>query len=219
VAISVQKTLNIVPFDLQALSDIDTRFSLGTMESFCFYNQFSFRDVLWSNDGQYLAARIVDTELVNSDQISLLYVDIQNCANTGPTRVDKFPGLHFAFSNRETTRRITSFAWDGDHLFLLNDSVRNDGFGDLYLYDSQAQQEKLLNPMNGDCCYRDAVWSPDGKYILFVFQRSDSSDVGLYFVAFADLQNGGTLTPIELPFGFFSTAREKPQPVLRPVQP
>ena len=188
------------------------------MKSFCFYDQFSFRDVLWSNDGKFIAARIVDTEFINSDQISLLFVDILNCANTGLTRVDKFPGLHFVFSNKESTKKITSFDWDGDHLFLLNDSVRNDGFGDLYLYDSQAQQETLLNPMNGECCYRDAVWSPDKKYILFAFQRFDSSDVSLYYVAYADLQSGKTFTPIELPTGFFSTSREKPQPVLRPSQ-
>ena len=62
VAISVQKTLNIVPFDLNALREVTTRFNLATMKSFCFYNQYSFRDVLWSNDGKYLAARIVDTE-------------------------------------------------------------------------------------------------------------------------------------------------------------
>jgi serine/threonine protein kinase len=218
VAISVQKTLNIVPFDLAALREVTTRFNLATMKNFCFYNQYSFRDVLWSNNGKYLAARIVDTELTNSDQISLLYVDIPNCANTGPTRVDKFPGLHFVFSNQESTKKITSFNWDGDHSFLLNDSVRNDGFGDLYLYDSQAQQETLLNPINGACCYRDAVWSPDGKYILFVFQRFDSRDLGLYYVAYTDLKSGKTFTPIELPTGFFPTSREKPQPVLRPVQ-
>jgi serine/threonine protein kinase len=218
VAISVQKTLNIVPFDLVALRTVTTRFNLATMRNFCFYNQYSFRDVLWSNDGKYLAARIVDTELTNSDQISLLFVDIPNCANTGPTRVDKFPGLHFVFSNQESTKKITSFNWDGDHSFLLNDSVRNDGFGDLYLYDSQAQQETLLNPISGACCYRDAVWSPDGKYLLFVFQRFDSSDVGLYYIAYTDLKSGKTFTPIELPTGFFPTSREKPQPVLRPVQ-
>ncbi len=218
VAISIQKTLNIIPFDIDALRDVTTRFSLLTMKDSCFYNQYSFRDVLWSDDGKYLAARIVDTELVNSDQISLLFVDIPNCANTGPTRVDKFPGLHFVFSNKESTKKITAYDWDGGHLFLLNDSVRNDGFGDLYLYDSNAQQEVLLNPMNGDCCYRDAVWSPDGKYILFVYQRFDSSDVGLYYIAYADLQSGKTFTPINLPVGFFPTSRDKPEPVLRPVQ-
>jgi len=217
VAISIQKTLNIVPFDLAVLGKVDTRFNLASMKGICYYNQFSFRDVLWSNDSKYIAARIVDTELTNSDQISLLYMDLANCANTGPTRVDKFPGLHFTFSNKESTKKITAYNWDGDHLFLLNDSVRNDGFGDLYLYDSQAQQEKIINPMNGVCCYRDAEWSPDGKYILFVFQRFDNSDVDIYYISYADVQSGKTFTPIVLPIGFFPTSREKPQPVLRPA--
>ncbi|MEP6896813.1 MAG: hypothetical protein ABI986_14510, partial [Chloroflexota bacterium] len=217
VAISIQKTLNIVPFDLNTLSKVDTRFNLASMKGICYYTQYSFRDVLWSKDGKQLAARIVDTELTNSDQISLLNFDLANCANTGPTRVDKIPGLHFTFSNKESTKKITAYNWDGDHLFLLNDSVRNDGFGDLYLYDSKTQRETIIDPIDGACCYRDAEWSPDGKYILFVFQRFDSSDVGIYYIPYADLQSGKTFAPIVLPIGFFPTSREKPQPVLRPV--
>jgi len=216
VAISIQKTLNIVPFDITALRDVTSRFSLLTMEHSCFFNQYSFRDVLWSKDGKQLAARVVDTELINSDQIFLLNVDIEHCANTGPVRVDKFPGLHFGFS-KESTRKITSYAWDGEHQFLLNDSIRNDGFGNLYLYDSKTQQDALINPVEGVCCYRDAVWSPDGKYILFVFQRFDSSEVGLYYIAYADLQSGQPFIAIGLPNQFL-LPREKPQPVLRPVQ-
>lgn len=216
VAISIQKTLNIVPFDTAALREVTSRFSLLTMKSSCFFNQYSFREVLWSKDGTQLAARVVDTELINSDQIFLLNVDVEHCANVGPVRVDKFPGLHFGFS-KESTKKITNYAWDGDHQFLLNDSIRNDGFGDLYLYDSKTQQDTLINPIEGVCCYRDATWSPDGKYILFVFQRFDSSDVGLYYVAVSDLQSGKPFTPIVLPDQFISQ-REKPQPVLRPAR-
>jgi Tol biopolymer transport system component len=217
VAISIQKTLNIVPFDLDALRAVTTRFNLLTIKGICFYTQYSFRDVLWSDDGKYLAARVVDTELTNSDQIFLLNVDLPNCANTGPTRVDKFPGLNFGFSNPETTNKITSYDWDGDHLFLLNDSVRNDGFGDLYLYDSATQQETIINPINGVCCYRDASWSPDGKYILFAFQRFDSSEVSIYYMPFAGLGSATIFKPIELPDRFL-LPREKPQPVLHPIQ-
>jgi serine/threonine protein kinase len=216
IAFTIQKTLNIVPFDLEALREVNTRFSLLTMQDFCFYNQYSFRDVLWSKDGKQLAARVVDTELINSDQIFLLNVNIEQCANIGPVRVDKFPGLHFGFSS-ESTKKITNYAWDGGHLFLLTDAIRNDGFGDLYLYDGQTQQEAVLNPIDGVCCYRDASWSPDGKYIIFVFQRFDSSEVGLYYIAYADLQSGKAFTPIELPEQFL-LQREKPQPVLRPAQ-
>ncbi|HEU0294399.1 MAG TPA: protein kinase [Anaerolineales bacterium] len=218
VAVTIEKTLNIVPFDLDLFKSVTSRWHLSVMKGICFYTQYSFTNVLWSDDGRFLAARVVDTELTNSDQIFLLHMDFSNCANTGPTRVDKFPGLNFRFSNPNSNEKITSFDWDGNHLFLLNDSVRNDGFGDLYLYDSQTQQETVLNPIDGVCCYRDATWSADRKYILFVFQRYDESDVSIYYIPYADIGSGKTFTPIELPDEFFSTPREKPQPVLKPVQ-
>jgi serine/threonine protein kinase len=217
VAISIQKTLNIVPFDLDKFKGVTSRFNLLDMKGICYYTELSFRDVLWSNDEKFLAAHVVDTELLNSDQIFLLSMDLANCANTGFTRVEKFPGVNFRFSNSDTTNQISSFAWDGDHTFLLNDIVRNEGFGDLYLYDSKTQQETILNPIGGKCCYRDATWSPDGKYIMFVYQPSDSSDVSLYYIPFASIGTGKTYAPIELPQGFF-LQRAKPLPVLRPVQ-
>lgn len=218
VAVSIYKTLNIVPFDVEAFRGATTRFNLLDMDASCFYNQYAFRDVLWSDNGEQLAAHVLDTELTSTDQIFLLNVDISNCRNIGPTRVDKFPGLNFGFYNADTTKKITSYDWDGDHLFLLNDSVRNDGFGDLYVYDSDTKQEKIVNPIDGVCCYRDATWSPDGKYIMFVFQRFDSSDVSLYYVPYAELGSEKTFIPIKLPDKFFHP-REKPQPVLRPAQP
>jgi serine/threonine-protein kinase len=217
-AVTIEKTLNIVPFDLELFKGVTSRWHLSAMRGICFYTQYSFTNVLWSDDSRILAARVVDTELTNSDQIFLLYMDLSNCANTGPTRVDKFPGLNFLFSNPESTDKITSYDWDGDHLFLLNDSVRNDGFGDLYLYDSETRQERILNPIDNVCCYRDAVWSADGKYILFAFQRFDDTKISLYYIPFADIQSGKTFTSIELPPEFFSTPRDKPQPVLRPTQ-
>jgi tRNA A-37 threonylcarbamoyl transferase component Bud32 len=216
VAISIQRTLNILPFDIEALKEMDTRFNLTARRDNCFYVNLPFREALWSKDETRLAARIVDTELINSDQVALFIVDVANCANTGLARIDKFPGLNFAFTNKESTKRITSFDWNGESLFLLNDDVRNDGFGDLYLYDTETRQETILNPMEGVCCYRDARFSPDGKYILFAYQRYDSSEVMLYYVALADIEAGTPFTPIELPGGFFST-RDKPQPALRPV--
>ena len=108
--------------------------------------------------------------------------------------------------------------FDGEHRFLLNDSIRNDGFGNLYLYDSTTKEATKLNPMNGECCYRDARWSPDGKYILFVYQKSGEAAIELYFMPLEGSENGQSLSAIELPTGFFPTSREKPQPALRPAQ-
>lgn len=217
VAISVQRTLNILPFDIDVLKNVTTRFNLIAMEENCYYNQYPFREVLWSNDDNQLAVRVIDTNLVLSDQVFLVNLDIPNCDNVGLVRLDKIPGGRIDFE-KESNNRITSYDWDGKSRFLLNDSIRNDGFGNLYLYNSETRQSMLLNPIDGTCCYRDARWSPDGKYILFAYQSSDSIAIELYYASLEDIQNGGQLIPLELPTAFFSTPRDKPQPALRPVQ-
>ena len=217
VAISVQRTLNILPFDLNVLKNVDTRFSLLALKDNCFYNQYAFREVLWAKSGTQIAAHVVDTELVSSDQIFLLNVDIPNCDTVGPVRVAKVPGTRLDFGS-ESTKRITSYDWDGDHMFLLNDNIRNDGFGDLYLYDSQQRTGQKINPINGLCCYRDARWSPDKKYIFFVFQRLGATELEFYYAPIADLGKSEAWVPIPNVDTLFSTPREKPQPALRPVQ-
>ena len=215
-AISIQRTLNIVPFDLEALKKIDTRFSFDSLEKYCFYNQYAFRDLLWSKDGRQIAAHVVDTELVSSDQVFLLTIDIPNCATVGPVRVAKIPGTHIEYGG-ESSKRITSYDWDNDHLFLLNDSIRNEGFGDLYLYDSQARAAEKINPIGGQCCYRDPRWSPDKTHIFFAFQRLGTTEIEFYYIPFDELGDGGTWTPIPNVDTLFPTPREKPQPALRPI--
>jgi len=217
VAISIQRTLNILPFDTDVLSSVTTRFSLIALRENCFYNQFPFRDVRWSDDNTQVAAHVIDTRFVSSDQIFLLNVDIPSCATTGLVRWDRIPGSHIDFE-ADSSKRIASYDWDGEHLFLLNDSIRNDGFGNLYLYNSETKEAAKINPIEGGCCYRDARLSPDGKYILFAYQEVHGSSIELYYISLADVQSGQPLNPIELPSGFFFTSREKPQPALRPAQ-
>ena len=217
VAISVQRTLNILPFDLGVLKDVDTRFNLIALRDNCFYNQYPFRDVRWSDDNTQLAAQVIDTQLVNSDQVFLVKVDIPNCATTGLVRLDRIPGAHINYDG-DSTKRITSYDWDGKNQFLLNDAIRNDGFGNLYLYDSQTKKNTRINPIDGECCYRDARWSPDGKYIFFAYQKSGDTAIELYFIPVDGSQDPESLSAIELPAGFFSTPRDKPQPALKPAQ-
>jgi hypothetical protein len=217
VAISVQRTLNILPFDPELLKGIDSRFSLLALRENCFYNQYAFREVLWSKSGTQIAAHVVDTELVSSDQVFLLNINIPYCDTVGPVRIAKIPGTRITFEG-ESSKRITSYDWDGDHLFLLNDNIRNDGFGNLYQYDSQSRNGEKINPIDGECCYRDARWSPDKKYIFFVFQRIGTAEIEFYYVPYAELGNGAAWTPIPNLDTVFSTSREKPQPVLRPVR-
>lgn len=216
-AISIQRTLNILPFDLDVLKNVNTRFNLIEFEDNCYYNQYPFREVLWSDDGKQLAIRVIDTKLVSSDQVFLVNVDIPNCETVGLVRLDKFPGGRIDFE-KDSTNRIASYDWDGKDLFLLNDSIRNDGFGNLYMYNSTTRESVKLNPINGECCYRDARWSPDGKFILFAYQKSNSASIELYYISLEDIQDGGMLTPLALPTGFFSTPRDRPQPALRPAE-
>jgi Tol biopolymer transport system component len=214
-AISVQRTLNIFPFDIDALKTITTRFNLLENKDNCFYNQYPFLEAFWSTDGSQMVAHVIDTRLANSDQLFLFSVDIENCDNVGLTRLDTIPGGRIDFDT-DSTKRIGSFDWNGKNLFLLNDSIRNDGFGDLYLYDSDTKNATKINPIDGQCCYRDVRWSPDGTYILFAYQRFDRSSIELYYIPFAGLGNGEPAIPINLPNGFFGNAREKPRPALRP---
>ncbi len=216
-AISIERTLNILPFDHEILQNIDSRFSLLTLRENCFYNQYAFREVLWSESGTQIAAHVVDTELVSSDQVFLLNIDIPNCDTVGPVRVAKIPGTNINFEG-ESTKRITSYDWDGDHLFLLNDSIRNEGFGNLYVYDSQTREGQKINPINGECCYRDARWSPDKTHIFFVFQHFGEAEIEFYYIPYDELGNGNTWTPIPNLDTLFPTPRERPQAVLRPAQ-
>ena len=215
-AISVQRTLNILPFDPDMLKDIDSRFSLLSRKDNCFYNQYAFREVLWSKSGSQIAAHVVDTELVSSDQVFVLNINIPNCDTVGPVRIAKVPGTRITFES-DSTKRITSYDWDGDHTFLFNDSIRNDGFGNLYVYDSLSREGTKINPINGECCYRDARWSPDKTHLFFVFQRFGATEIEFYYIPYAELGNGGTWTPMPNLDTLFSTSREKPQPALRPI--
>jgi hypothetical protein len=217
VAISIQRTLNILPFDLEVLSAVDSRFDLLALAENCFYNQYAFREILWGKTGSQIAAHVVDTELVSSDQVFVLNVDIPNCSTVGPVRVAKVPGTRIDFAG-ESTKRITSYDWDGDHLFLLNDAIRNDGFGDLYLYDSQSREGQKINPVDDVCCYRDARWSPDRTHIFFTFQRYGTSEIEFYYIPLAGLGTENAWVAVQGVDSLFSTPREKPQPALRPAQ-
>jgi serine/threonine protein kinase len=214
-AISVQRTLNVFPFDIDTLKTVNTRFNLLENKDNCFYNQYPFLEAFWSQDMSQLVAHVIDTRLTNSDQLFLFSIDIENCDNVGLTRLDTIPGGRIDFDT-DSSKRLGGFDWDGKNLFLLNDSIRNDGFGNLYLYNSDTKDSIEINPIDGQCCYRDARWSPDGTYILFAFQRFDLGSIELYYIPFADLESGGEAEPINLPNGFFSTARDKPRPALHP---
>jgi hypothetical protein len=79
-----------------------------------------------------------------------------------------------------------------------------------------------INPVNGVCCYGSAVFSPDGTYILFVFQdvrRGADSTTQLYYIPLEQDVSETTFTPIPLPILFFPNQSEDIELALRPAVP
>ena len=117
---------------------------------------------------------------------------------------------------------LPSYHWDGDQRFLFNSFKRNDAYGELYLYDMSTVTATKINPVNGVCCYGSAVLSPDGTYILFVFQdvrRGADSITQLYYIPLEPDAGETTFTPIPLPIQFFPNQSEDIELALRHAVP
>jgi hypothetical protein len=132
----------------------------------------------------------------------------------------QFPEPHFSYPGYDKNPSIENFSWDGTSLFIFNDFVRNNGFGNLHAFNMNTFLPLLsINPVNDVCCYRDAQWSPDGSHLVFAYQnylRGSQSTTQLYLIPYGDIGSGTDFQPLPLPE--ISNPREKPQPVLRPVQ-
>ena len=97
---------------------------------------------------------------------------------------------------------IQDFAWDGGDLFALTSYKRNKGFGDLWIYNTKLHRGFKANPIDGRCCYRDPVFSPDGKYLAFVFQDADlaiNEPAKLFYIPFEALDISLVYPPIPNP--------------------
>ncbi len=216
VAISLDRELIIVPFDPAALKAATDRASLLKNEGACFYNRAAVKDIRWARDGKSLAVIFRDPAARLADAVRLL--DVTRCPPSEPLHLDDFPTGRFEFGYKGGPL-IPSFDWDGAARFLLNDTVRYEGFGNLYLYDMQARQGGRINPIEGVCCYRDARWSPDGTYVLLLFQDirlgGETRNL-LYYVPYEALTSGEFGQPIPLPLSLQSDPRLNLQPEFRP---
>jgi Tol biopolymer transport system component len=184
------------------------------------YNRDSVKDVRWSSDGKRIAVIYWDVTNRPMDQVRIM--DVSSCPTSDPITQGVYPGGQFTIAGFKNKQVLPSFDWDGDHLLIFNDYVRNDGFGNLYYFDTKTQTGGTLAPIQGVCCYRDAQFSPDGKFLLFAFQDSrlgEKAVIQLFYAAFDSLMSGQAGAPIPLPFGLFSDPRSSPQPALRLALP
>ena len=226
VAISLNRELFIVPFVLERLNQAQYRTDLIDMAEcpvFAPYTRggssVAVKSVRWSNDEQQIA--ISKLGVVDGNSQDLIHIlDISECIET-PPRLDEFPGRRFDYYDNSTTWVIQNFAWDGQFLFALFTHKRNGGYGDLWVYNTDLHRAEIINPIDGNCCYRDPYWSPDGRHLLFLYQDQSlgsETNTQLYYAAFGTIGTGLSYAPLPLPEGFFEDPREHPQPVLRPAR-
>ncbi len=214
-AISLARELYVVPFDIEKLKNVTKKSALLAMNGCLYYNKLGVLDALWSADGKKLAIKyLAPAGNLIADAIRIL--DVAQCQDINPpARLDEFPIGRFLFGSA-----IVNFDWDGDLLFLMNTNERNGGFGGLALYNTFTHKSEKPAPIEGNCCYRDATFSPDGTYVMFAFQdiRLAGNPIALYYVPIGTLTSGGTLQPLVLPENFFTKRDDAPMPALRPAQ-
>jgi len=228
VAISLNRELFIVPLDWDKLSKIKAKsglMALADCPEHAPFANYSVKNVQWSADSTRLAINFLGSDANGKwiDQIDVL--NVRRCGQ--PNRLDEFPATRFTISGYEKNPIIQNFTWDGTSLFSLTGYIRNDGYGNLYVYNMERHQPRTtmeganyIDPVKGSCCYRDPRWSPDGRYLIFVFQDiglGANSVSKLYLIPYSSIGTGVTYDPIPLPEGFFTNPKEKPQPALRPA--
>jgi Tol biopolymer transport system component len=214
-ALTINRTLYVIPFEKGTMEKIHNLDELNAIKSCVTYSEVRPRIVRWSNDSAKLGI-IFLPKATNQFNEAIRILDVSTCKGT--TNLDEFPSEStFTPNGYSNTRLIPSFTWNGASV-LMNTSLRNGGYGDLFRYDLQTHSGELFNPLKGVCCYRDTVYSPDGKFIFFAFQdialSGDKAKTVLYYASIEDLKSGAELTPLPLPDKFFGI-REIMQFVLR----
>ncbi len=219
--IAVNNEIFVIPFDLEQLKGVSKKSDLLALEP-CIVptgktkSALQVREARWAADDKLVAWLFKGAD--TADQVSVF--DISACKPELIDLLDNFPGTRFTPVGFQS-RTIPDFDWDGLSLFVFNTSKRNNGWGELYIYNWENHKPTLINPVSKKCCYRDARWSPDGTYLLFAFQdeglAADSQTL-LYYVPYGEIGTGATITPIPLPEGFFKNLKEAPQPALHPAQ-
>jgi Tol biopolymer transport system component len=223
-AISIERRLLVLPFDLQMLSSVTSAFELQGSEDLCLdYADVAVKGARWSADGQALA--IVYQSVVNQrigDTIRVIEANMQRCQAVDPLIMDEFPAKRFVPEGYERYPVLPFYNWDGNQQFLFNSLKRNVGYGELYLYDISTTMVAKINPVDGVCCYGTAAFSPDGTHILLVFQderRGADSESELYYIPVDQINSGVEFVPIRLPLQFFPDLRESIQLAMRPATP
>ena len=224
VAISVNRALFVVPFDLKVISGAHSWAQLQDMKGCFTYgkvfpNQAPTLGARWSQDGTKIAINSKSAEGgVMVEEIRVF--DISACKAAAP-QLDNFPATRFSMSGYNAQPVIPSFTWDGTTLFVLNSIFRYD-LGYLYEYNMEKMRGKMIDPLKTSCCYTLGRFSPDGSYLLFAYQDINSgadAKTQLYYISYGTIGSGSTYSPLPMPDGFFSVLTNHLDATLRPAIP
>jgi hypothetical protein len=222
VVIGLDSQVYLVPFDLENLSKAYSHDSLSaqaTCPNLAPYTRNSARYVRWSRDSKRWAAVVqVPYNGMRADVVAVFPIDTCYPDNYAAFEV-QFPPPHFTYPGYDKYPSIQDLGFDGNSLFAFHGITRNEGFGDLHLFNMDSFKfTDSVNPINNTCCYRDAGFSPDGSYLVFAYQDislGQASTTQLYYIPFGSIGTGENYEPLPLPEITDST--ERPQPVLRPA--
>ena len=220
VAISMDRTLYVVPYDLALLGAVRNHADLARMSGCFTYTTLAVKAVRWSNDGKKIAIEVV-APVGGRDEDVVQVLDISACNSTSYGTLGTFPGSSYVMTGYAASPFIPSYDWDGATLFLLNTKVRNETYGYLYSYNLESHFFAPLDPIKTGCCYSDPRWSPDGSHIFFAYQDlnlGSSSKNLLYYIPYGTVGTGAAYDPIPLPANFLANARENPEAALRPAR-
>jgi serine/threonine protein kinase len=224
VVIGLDSQVYLVPFDLENLSKAYSHDSLSaqaTCENLAPYTRNSARFARWSKDSkQWAVVAQVPYNGVRADIVAVFPID--TCyPDTYAAFEVQFPPPHFTYPGYEKLPSIQDLGFDGNSIFAFHGITRNDGFGDLHLFNMDTFKfSESVNPINNTCCYRDAEFSPDGSYLVFAFQDislGQASTTKLYYIPFGSIGTGEKYEPLPLPE--ITDPKERPQPRLRPTIP
>jgi len=221
VAISVDRLLYIEPYDLERLKSVDSHPDLEAMAEcpdLAPYQRNAAVGARWSPDSNNMAVIAIGvlTGGRRGDMIQIIAVD--RCI-ANPAVQLQFPQPHFTFSEYEHNATITSFTWDGAGLSVLTGLTRKDAFGEMHIFNHESYKADLsINPVNGGCCYRDAQFSPDGKFLLFAFQDmtlGPNAVTRIYYIPFGTIGTGTIYDPLRMVE--YTDLSELPHLTLRPA--
>lgn len=222
VAMSIDNQLYILPYDVEALNQIQRRDDLTELapcEHFAPYMGALVKYGRWSRDQTQFASIImgVSREIGSADTVQIIPVD--ECV-AAPRPIDNFPPPRYYPEEYRTSPIIQNFGWDGLSLFAHATFIRTGGFGNLHIYNSDLHKASIeVNPLDdGSCCYRDPQFSPDGTQLLFAYQMHPGGEnaIQFYMIPYGTIGTGLTYEPLPIIMDF--DAREWPQPALRPAQ-